>query len=62
MLFGVLGNNYGDVSEGLFKLPDLRGRVPVHFGRGPGLTNRIIGDSGGYEAVHNLGESDPSEE
>ena len=34
-----------------FALPDLRGRIPIHFGTGPGLTRRNLGESGGAEAV-----------
>jgi len=54
-LFSVLGNNYGNVGPGLFKLPDLRGRVPIHFGNGPGLSNRIIGVQHGAETIGNSG-------
>ena len=32
-------------------LPDMRGRVPVGHGQGPGLTNRTTGQKGGAEKV-----------
>lgn len=34
-----------------FALPDLRGRVPVHFGQGPGLSNYPLGEQIGTESV-----------
>ncbi|MBO9507985.1 tail fiber protein [Thalassospira sp. A3_1] len=50
-LFAQIGTTYGEASEeGLFKLPDLRGRVPVGAGLGDGLTDRVLGDAGGEEA------------
>ena len=52
-LFSVLSFNYGGNGTTLFKLPDLRGRVPVHYGFGPGLTNRVIGVKFGSETIGN---------
>jgi microcystin-dependent protein len=34
-----------------FALPDLRGRVPVSTGNGPGRTPRVLGQYGGEESV-----------
>lgn len=49
-LFSLLGTIYGGDGRTTFGLPDLRGRMPVHMGSGPGLTNRPIGQKGGsYE-------------
>jgi microcystin-dependent protein len=51
-LFAVIGhtaNNGIDPGGGRFKLPDLKGRVIVGSGAGTGLTNRILGSSGGEE-------------
>ena len=39
-LFSILGTTYGGDGINNFALPDLRGRVPVHVGAGPGLTLR----------------------
>jgi len=36
-LFSLLGTRYGGDGRTTFGLPDLRGRVPVHPGSGPGL-------------------------
>jgi microcystin-dependent protein len=50
-LFSLLGTTYGGDGRTTFALPDLRGRVPVGQGQGPGLTNRTLGEVGGEEAV-----------
>lgn len=48
-LFSLLGTMYGGDGQNTFGLPDFRGRVPMHFGQGPGLTNRVQGQKGGQE-------------
>jgi len=48
-LFSLLGTTYGGDGRTTFGLPDLRGRVPLHVGQGPGLTNRTQGNKGGAE-------------
>jgi microcystin-dependent protein len=48
-LFSVIGTDYGGNGVNDFALPDLRGRTPIGSRHGPGLTNRIIGDSVGHE-------------
>lgn len=50
-LFALLGTIYGGDGRTTFALPDLRGRVPVHFGGGPGLTNSALGKRAGREAI-----------
>jgi microcystin-dependent protein len=50
-LFSLLGTTYGGNGQTTFALPDLRGRVPVHFGQGPGLSNYDQGQVGGTESV-----------
>lgn len=50
-LFSLLGTIYGGNGRTNFALPDMRGRVPIHSGQGPGLTNRPIGQRSGAEAV-----------
>ncbi len=52
-LFSLLGTIYGGDGRTTFALPDLRGRAPVHPGRGHGLTNRRLGERGG-SAQHTL--------
>jgi len=48
-LFSLLGTIYGGDGRTTFGLPDLRGRVPIHAGQGPGLSNRRIGAKAGSE-------------
>lgn len=48
-LFSLLGTTYGGDGRTTFALPDLRGRVPLHVGNGPGLTQRNQGEKGGKE-------------
>ncbi len=50
-LFSLLGTMYGGDGRTTFGLPDLRGRVPVGFGRGPGLSNYVQGREGGTETT-----------
>jgi microcystin-dependent protein len=50
-LFVVLGTTYGGDGQETFGLPDLRGRVPVHQGTGPGLGSYVIGEEAGVESV-----------
>lgn len=50
-LFQLIGTTYGGDGQSTFALPDLRGRLPIHQGSGPGLSNRQIGESGGAEEV-----------
>ena len=51
MLFAILGTTYGGDGRTTFALPDLRGRFPVHQGRGYGLQTKIIGNPGGVETI-----------
>jgi len=46
-LFSILGTTYGGDGMSNFALPNLMGRAAVHFGRGPGLTPRLLGERGG---------------
>ncbi|MEO6732653.1 MAG: tail fiber protein [Ferruginibacter sp.] len=48
-LFSLLGTQYGGNGQTTFALPDLRGRVPMHQGQGPGLSVRTIGEVAGQE-------------
>ena len=50
-LFALIGTTYGGDGQNTFALPDLRGRVPVHQGQGPGLGARSIGEQSGTETV-----------
>ena len=46
-LFSLLGTTYGGDGRTTFALPDLRGRVPIGLGQGPGLPNYVQGSKGG---------------
>lgn len=48
-LFSLLGTNYGGNGQTTFALPDLRSRVPIHFGNGP-EGNFVQGQSAGTES------------
>lgn len=50
-LFSLLGTIYGGDGRTTFGLPDLRGRIPIHAGHGPGLSERRLGAKGGAEKV-----------
>ncbi|WP_281414944.1 phage tail protein [Azospirillum picis] len=50
-LYSLLGTVYGGDARTTFGVPDLRGRAPVHYGQGPGLTAHPIGQKFGQEGV-----------
>lgn len=50
-LFSLLGTFYGGNGTSNFALPDLQGRVPLHYNQGPGLSDLVIGEAGGTETV-----------
>ncbi|MBU6340725.1 MAG: tail fiber protein [Bacteroidetes bacterium] len=45
-LFNLIGTTYGGDGQSTFALPDLRGRVPIHFGSG-----FVLAETGGVEQV-----------
>ena len=48
-LFSLLGTTYGGDGRTTFGLPDMRGRIPIHAGAGPGLSPRGLGNKAGAE-------------
>lgn len=50
-LYSLFGNRYGGTAPTNFGLPDLRGRIPVHMGQGPGLSTYTLGQKAGAEKV-----------
>ena len=50
-LFSLMGTLYGGNGTTNFALPDLRGRIPVSAGSGPGLSPYIVGQQAGVESV-----------
>ncbi|MBK9711278.1 MAG: phage tail protein [Kouleothrix sp.] len=50
-LFALLGTYYGGDGRTTFGLPNLQGSAPLDQGQGPGLTQRVIGETGGETNV-----------
>ena len=50
-LFSLIGTTYGGDGRTTTALPNLQGRVPMHPGRGPGLTSHRLGQRGGSETA-----------
>ena len=50
-LYAILGNTYGGDGRTTFALPDLRGRIVVDAGQGPGLSRYQLGQVSGTENV-----------
>ena len=50
-LFAILGTTYGGNGTTTFGLPDLQGRIPMHWGTGPGGFNTVIGEPIGTTTV-----------
>ncbi|MDZ4678808.1 MAG: tail fiber protein [Saprospiraceae bacterium] len=50
-LFSLLGINYGGDGKSTFGLPDLKGRFPMFWQQGPGLSYWSIGESSGTTSV-----------
>jgi microcystin-dependent protein len=50
-LFAVIGTTYGGDGKTNFALPNLMGRAAMGAGQAPGLTPRMVGQTGGSETV-----------
>lgn len=50
-LFSLLGTTYGGNGQTTFALPDLRNRVAISSGQGPGLAPYSLGERSGANAV-----------
>lgn len=51
-LFSLLGTNFGGDGRIQFGVPDLRGRVPINAGTGPGLSGGSIGNIQGRDFIN----------
>lgn len=52
VLFSLIGTTYGGDGQETFGLPDLQGRIPLHQGQGPGISqNYQLGEMAGVESV-----------
>ncbi|QQP99388.1 phage tail protein [Lysobacter enzymogenes] len=58
-LFMLLGTIYGGDGINTFAVPDMQGRVPVHFGTAPGLSTYVIGQRAGSESITLIGQQMP---
>ena len=56
-LYALIGTTYGGNGQTTFNLPDLRGRVPIGQGQGPGMPMYTIGQPGG-EDMHTLNSNE----
>ena len=59
-LFSILGTTYGGDGRTTFGLPELRGRVAVHAGHGPGLQPVNLGEKSGSSTVTLSSQNMPS--
>jgi microcystin-dependent protein len=59
-LYALIGTTYGGDGQTTFGLPDLRSRVAVHQGQGPGLSMYTMGEMSGTENVTLLSAQLPS--
>lgn len=50
-LFAILGTSFGGDGKTNFQLPNFADTVPMGTGAGPGLTPRLVGQSGGTAMV-----------
>ena len=50
-LFALIGTTYGGDGRTTFALPEMRGRLPIGEGLGPGLSTRPLGQRGGGETT-----------
>jgi microcystin-dependent protein len=59
-LFVLVGTTYGGDGQETFGIPDLQGRMPIHAGQGPGISQSYqIGEKAGVESVTISAQSTP---
>lgn len=52
VLFNLIGTTYGGDGQETFALPNLAGRIPIHAGKGPLVSQTYqLGEPGGVESV-----------
>lgn len=59
-LFSLLGTTYGGDGKSNFALPNLQGSAAMHFGQGPGLSDRQLGEISGQQTTALLQSEMPS--
>jgi len=50
-LYNLIGTIYGGNGVNTFALPNVQSRMPMHMGNGAGLSVRLLGQTGGAEAM-----------
>jgi microcystin-dependent protein len=50
-LFSLLGTSFGGNGVTTFGLPNLQSQASMHWGQGPGLSPRVLGETGGESTV-----------
>ncbi len=50
-LYAVIGTTFGGDGQATFGVPDYRGRAPMNWGQGKGLSNYAIGQPSGAEQI-----------
>jgi microcystin-dependent protein len=59
-LFTLIGTTYGGDGQETFGIPDLQGRMPIHAGQGPGISqNYQLGEKAGVESVTLTAQTTP---
>lgn len=61
-LYAVIGTTFGGDGRTTMGLPDMTGRAPIHKGRAPGLSYRVMGYSCGGHALRLAPDQIPSHE
>ena len=56
-LFSILGTSFGGNGTTTFGLPNLKARVSIHRGQGPGLSSYNVGQNGGVPIVTMVGSN-----
>jgi microcystin-dependent protein len=59
-LFSLLGTTFGGNGTTTFQLPNLQGRVPIHWGQSQGTSQYVIGELAGTENATLLQSNLPS--
>lgn len=59
-LFALLGTTYGGDGRSNFALPNLGGSMAMGFGQGPGLSDRVLGETIGEATVTLIGSQMPA--
>jgi microcystin-dependent protein len=60
-LFNLIGTTYGGDGQETFAYPNLQGKIPIHTGQGPGITqNYVLAETGGVEQVNLTAQQIPN--